>query len=89
MQRKEIINILIEEINDIDPNIIRTNHSFENFTENDQTILEREPLEKIVQKNELSAFKHNGFWQCMDTKRDKDKLEEIYNSKNIPWAKSD
>ena len=39
MQRKEIINILIEEINDIDPNIIRTNHSFENFTENDQAIL--------------------------------------------------
>ena len=39
MQRKEIINILIEEINDIDPNIIRTNHSFENFTENDQSVL--------------------------------------------------
>ena len=39
VQRKEIINILIEEINDINPNIIRTNHSFENFTENDQSVL--------------------------------------------------
>ena len=39
MQRKEIINILIEEINNFDPNIIRTDHSFESFTENDKSVL--------------------------------------------------
>jgi len=44
---------------------------------NDRTFLEKEPLEKVARKGELCAFKHDGFWQCMDTKRDKDKLEKI------------
>ena len=47
------------------------------FIENDQTYLEREPLEKLTKKNQLSAYKHKSFWQCMDTKRDKDKLEQL------------
>ena len=50
---------------------------FINFIKNDGTFLEKEPLEKIANKGQLCAFKHNGFWQCMDTKRDKDKLELI------------
>ena len=50
----------------------------------DNTYLEREPLEKAVNKGELFAYKHNGFWQCMDTKRDKDNLEAIY-LKGHPW----
>ena len=50
-------------------------------------MFEREPLEKLVSINELVAFKHEGFWQCMDTKRDKDILEEMWKSKNIPWLK--
>jgi len=50
----------------------------------DNTYLEREPLEEAVNKGELFAYKHNGFWQCMDTKRDKDNLEEIY-LKGRPW----
>jgi glucose-1-phosphate cytidylyltransferase len=50
---------------------------FINFIKNDGTFLEKEPLEKIAKKGELCAFKHDGFWQCMDTKRDKDKLEKI------------
>ena len=65
------------------------NSKFFNFIENDQTILEKDPLESIVAINQLSAYKHNGFWQCMDTKRDRDKLEEIYSSKHIPWVKSE
>ena len=56
-----------------------------NYIDNDSTILEKEPLEKMVSMNELSAYKHSGFWQCMDTKRDKDRLEEIYNSGSVPW----
>ena len=49
---------------------------FLNFIKGDATYLEREPLERASKKNQLLAFKHNGFWQCMDTKRDKDFLEK-------------
>ncbi len=49
---------------------------FLNFIKGDSTFLEREPLERASKNNQLLAFKHNGFWQCMDTKRDKDFLEE-------------
>jgi len=59
---------------------------FFNFIGGDDSFLEREPLEKAVSKGELFAYKHNGFWQCMDTKRDKDYLEEIY-LKEAPWLK--
>ena len=46
------------------------------YLKNDQTYLEREPLQKISKKGELYAFKHEGFWQCMDTLRDKQILEK-------------
>jgi glucose-1-phosphate cytidylyltransferase len=46
------------------------------YLKDDQTYLEREPLQKISKKGELYAFKHNGFWQCMDTLRDKEILEK-------------
>jgi glucose-1-phosphate cytidylyltransferase len=51
----------------------------------DNTILEKEPLEKTAQLNQLMAYKHDSFWQCMDTKRDKDLLEELWNSDSCPW----
>ena len=54
---------------------------FFKFIKNDSTYLEREPLEKLTRKKQLAAFRHEGFWQCMDTKRDKDKLDKILNSK--------
>ena len=54
---------------------------FLDLIKNDQTFLEKEPLESAGKKGQLCAFKHNGFWQCMDTKRDKDKLEEILKNK--------
>ena len=54
---------------------------FLKFIKSDHTYLEREPLEKMSKKKQLAAFKHKGFWQCMDTKRDKDKLSEILKSK--------
>ena len=46
------------------------------FIKNDQTYLEREPLQKISKKNQLYAYKHSGFWQCMYTLRDKEILEK-------------
>ena len=54
---------------------------FFRFIRNDNTYLEREPLEKVTKKRQLVAFKHEGFWQCMDTKRDKDNLNKILNKK--------
>lgn len=53
--------------------------------DNDKTILERGPLERLASKGELMAYKHKGFWQCMDTIRDKQKLEELWESRNAPW----
>ena len=60
---------------------------FFNYIDGDETFLEREPLEKAVLKGQLFAYKHKGFWQCMDTKRDRDYLEEIYMKEN-KWPKS-
>lgn len=48
------------------------------FIKNDKTFLEREPLQKLGKKKQLLAFKHNGFWQCMDTIRDKNILEREF-----------
>ena len=55
------------------------------YIEDDQTILERSPLEKLAKAGQLNSYKHNGFWHCMDTKRDKDRLEEIWSSGKVPW----
>jgi glucose-1-phosphate cytidylyltransferase len=49
---------------------------FLKYLKNDQTFLERDPFEKLTKKKELVAYKHNGFWQCMDTLRDKEILEK-------------
>ena len=58
---------------------------FLKFIKNDHTYLEREPLEKATKKKQLVAFRHKGFWQCMDTKRDKDRLNKIFNKKIIKF----
>jgi glucose-1-phosphate cytidylyltransferase len=58
---------------------------FFKFIKNDNTYLEREPLETMTKKKQLAAFKHEGFWQCMDTKRDKDKLDKILNTKKYKF----
>jgi len=61
------------------------NPEFLDFIDNDKTILEKEPLEKVVSEGQLMAYKHEGFWQCMDTKRDKELLEELYLNNKAPW----
>ncbi len=50
---------------------------FLKFIKNDNTFLEKEPLEKVSSLNQLYAYKHYDFWQCMDTKRDKDLIEKV------------
>ena len=49
------------------------------------TVFEKEPIESLAKKGELMGFKHEGFWQCMDTLRDKNKLEELWASTTPPW----
>ena len=61
------------------------NKKFLKLLKNDKTILERDPLERVAKSGQLSAFKHSKFWQCMDTKRDRDKLNEILKSKKIKF----
>lgn len=56
---------------------------FFNYIKDDNTILEKEPLEQIAKKNQLMTFLHDGFWHCIDTKRDKDNLDEYLNSGKI------
>ena len=58
---------------------------FLKFIKGDATYLEREPLEQITKKKQLAAFKHKGFWQCLDTKRDKEKLDKVFSSKKIKF----
>jgi len=55
------------------------------YLENDQTILEQSPLEKLAKNNQLAAFEHSGFWHCMDTIRDKESLNNYFNSGFKPW----
>ena len=61
------------------------NKKFLKFIKNDKSILEREPLEKITKIGEFGAYKHYRFWQCMDTKRDRDKLNYLLKINRAPW----
>ena len=58
---------------------------FFNLITGDDTILEKTPLEKAAQMGELMSYQHEGFWQCMDTKRDKELLEGLWEADNAPW----
>lgn len=53
--------------------------------EGDSTIWERAPMEKLASEDQMAAYKHHGFWQPMDTLRDKQRLEELWDSGNAPW----
>jgi len=58
---------------------------FFDYIDGDSTILEKDPLEKVSELGELMAYRHHGFWQPMDTKRDRDSLEEMWLSGSPPW----
>ena len=60
---------------------------FDYLSEVDECIFEQAPLKNISKDKQLNAYKHNGFWKCMDTLRDKNSLEAIWGSGNIPWIK--
>ena len=56
-----------------------------NYIEDDETVFEKYPLGKLAEEGQLKAYRHDGFWQCMDTKREMDKLEEMWESGQAPW----
>jgi glucose-1-phosphate cytidylyltransferase len=56
-----------------------------NYIEDDNTVWEKEPLERLASEGQLSAFRHTGFWQPMDTLRDKTVLEEMWSKGKAPW----
>jgi len=56
-----------------------------NYIDDDSTVWEQEPLVKIARKNMLAAYRHSGYWQNMDTLRDKNVLEQLWQSNNPPW----
>ena len=55
------------------------------YIDGDQTVFEREPLERLAAEGQLQAYKNDGFWQCMDTLRDKNLLEELLEQNKAPW----
>lgn len=57
------------------------------YISGDDTVFEKYPLECVAEKGELMSFMHHGFWQCMDTKREMDTLQALWDSGNAPWKK--
>ena len=55
------------------------------YLQGDDTILEGKPLENLAKDGQLTAYKHDGFWQCMDTLRDKQLLENLWANAKAPW----
>lgn len=59
--------------------------AFFDCIEGDFTVLEKDPMIKLIKKTQLMAYTHKGFWQCMDTLREKESLEKLWVSGNAPW----
>jgi glucose-1-phosphate cytidylyltransferase len=59
------------------------------YIEGDNTVFEREPLQRIAEEGELKSYPHHGFWQCMDTLREEKVLEQLWMSGSAPWKKWD
>lgn len=58
---------------------------FINYIDDDDAVLEKKPLETVAKEGQLVAYKHEGYWQCMDTLREKEELEKLWASGNAPW----
>ena len=55
------------------------------YLKDDSTVLEQEPMRRLAADRQLKSYYHEGFWQCMDTKREKDKLDALWESGKAPW----
>ena len=57
------------------------------YIKDDTTVFEKEPMERLAKEGQLMSYSHKGFWQCMDTKREKDILENLLKQGKAPWKK--
>lgn len=78
------------EKSDLDGDLINIGYmvlepEFFDYIDGDSTILEKDPMARLIKDNQLMAFIHKGFWQCMDTLREKEKLENMWDGNNAPW----
>ena len=71
--------MLIESIIVLEPKIFE-------YSQGDETFWEKEPLQSLAKDGELIAYYHKGFWQAMDTLRDKNQLEELWDNHKAPWG---
>ena len=55
------------------------------YLEDDSTVFEREPLERLVADQQLASYRHRGYWQCMDTKEEQEQLELLWQTGEAPW----
>ena len=58
-----------------------------NYLEDDDTVLERQPMEELAEEGQLMSYLYKGFWQCMDTQREKEILEKLLSTGKAPWVK--
>ncbi len=89
IDNSETINSFTEKLREdggwINGGFMVFNPEIMNYIDGDSCILERYPLETLASEGQLKAFRHYGFWQCMDTMRDKELLEQLWNNKKAPW----
>ena len=71
--------------NQINSGFMVCQQEFFNYIDGDDTVLEKKPLETAAKMGELMAYKHDGFWQCMDTVREKEQLEKMWANGQAPW----
>lgn len=57
------------------------------YIEGDHTVFEKEPIYNLAKQGQLMGYEHNGFWQCMDTQREKEKLEHMWEENRAPWKR--
>lgn len=82
---KEFREKVTEEDEWINGGFFVTNYKIFDYIHSDDCILEQEPLKNLAKENQLNAYKHNGFWQCMDILKEKNYLNDLWNSNKAPW----
>ena len=79
--------LAFREKNDEDAAIINGGFMVFDYLEGDATVLEQEPMRKLAAEGQLFGYAHDGFWQCMDTQREKEKLETLWDEDQAPWKR--
>lgn len=91
IDENNIINSFVEKAKEdggwINGGYMIVNPEVIDYIDDDSTVFEKSPLERLANEGELVAYKYDGFWQCMDTLKDKNYLEDLLNKNKAPWKK--